>query len=326
MKIVDYLKGLSNRVVIGQHVGAGSFYPTGWSTYVTALETAGKRPLWLGADLAYGEWPTTWTDKLIDHADRGGIVSFSWHAPNPWTGGPVTDTTVGTKAQLWTPGNAAYNALHSGLDGLAAIFKRFGTREIIFRPWHEMNGAWHWYEGWSGAEFYNLWSETRSYLTNVHGLNLIWLWSPNRGYEEITDPMQYVACNADIRGLDHYANDLEWLPDGGYTSLVAGNYAPLGLGEFGPGTGGEEPAKNSFDYSTLIDMILRDCPRLKFFMAWNGNYALVNQRGISALMADPRTVWLGDSGDIAGSPPTTVITPAKPTSGRSKTTIRRRRW
>lgn len=95
-------------IIVGQHVGAGSF-PTGWETYITALKTAtGRTPLWVGADFGWGEWATSWLQKLSAHYQAGGLVAISWHAPNPFTGGPDTDLAHGSVDELLTDGTNCF--------------------------------------------------------------------------------------------------------------------------------------------------------------------------------------------------------------------------
>jgi hypothetical protein len=75
------------------------------STLRTCTQKIGKYVGFIGGD--YGLDPSgdiqAMNTVLINHHNRGGIVTISWHFYNPWTGGDVWDTHK--KENLWEPKN-----------------------------------------------------------------------------------------------------------------------------------------------------------------------------------------------------------------------------
>lgn len=138
------------------------------------------------------------TQEVINHYQRGGIVTLSWHPRNPVTtiegGGragqefpagsawDITDTTVvrsilpgGTqheKFQLW---------MQRMSDFLATLKIEDGQKvPIIFRPWHENTGSWFWWgeKFCTADEYKQLWNLLQDKLINDGFDNLLWAYSP----------------------------------------------------------------------------------------------------------------------------------------------------
>ena len=54
----------------------------------------------------------------------------------------------------------------------------------MFRPFHEMNGAWFWWGKWE--RYIELWKLVHNYIVEEKGVkNLLWCWSPDAGPGEI---------------------------------------------------------------------------------------------------------------------------------------------
>ena len=299
-------------IITGQHVGAGSF-PTGWETYITALKTTtGRTPLLVGADFGWGGWSAEWLQRLVAHYRAGGLVAISWHAPNPFTGGPDTDLARGSVDELLTDGTKANSRFTAALaqQGVRLAYLQAAGVTAIFRPWHEANGQWAWWQNWQPDDYRRLWQYTYQFMA-ARGLVLAWLFSPNRWYYGLARPEAYYPGPewCDLVGLDHYGNNLDGVPAGGYTALV-GLGKPFILSEFGPGSGGSEPAAGSFDYGTLLNMLQARCHLARGFMAWNGNYALIRQRNATALLNDPRAATL-ESAPVTVHPTATISATVK---------------
>ncbi|MEM9446718.1 MAG: glycosyl hydrolase [Verrucomicrobiota bacterium] len=128
---------------------------------------------------------------------RGGIISLSWHMPNPTndldfdsrTGDPVTNTLI--------EGSAANIRYKYYLDEAAGFFKAMKDDEgklipIFFRPLHEQNHNSFWWSGKNATkdEHIALWKLTVEYLRDVKGVhNLIYIQSPNnaRSFQEFLE-------------------------------------------------------------------------------------------------------------------------------------------
>ena len=138
------------------------------------------------------------TQEIINHHNRGGIITISWHPRNPVTtsdgGGPagqkfpegtawdVTDSTV---VKNILPGGAKYELFQTWMQRLSDFLATLKTADgkkipILFRPWHENTGSWFWWgEKLCTAEEYKaLWNMLQDKL-NADGFdNLLWAYSP----------------------------------------------------------------------------------------------------------------------------------------------------
>ncbi|MFF4018184.1 glycosyl hydrolase [Streptomyces sp. NPDC001843] len=155
---------------------------------------------------------------------RGGINTLSAHMPNFVTGGDFYDTTGRVVGQV-LPGGAKHADFNAFLDRIAKAVK--GARRpdgtaipVIFRPFHENNGAWFWWgAGHTGAaEYIELYRYTVEYLRDTRGVhNLLYAYSPNSVFAG--DPTGYLKTYpgdrfVDILGYDSYdenAGPTAWL-------------------------------------------------------------------------------------------------------------------
>lgn len=143
--------------------------------------------------------------------ERGGLLTYSWHAFNPATKQSFYDTTRAVHTLL--PGGSQHELFKQQLDYLAAFFHELSPTPAIFRPWHEHNGNWFWWgKGLCTEEdFIDLWRFTVTYLKDERKVNnVLYAFSPDRSRTNIetfkTDYLygypgdEYV----DILGLDNY--------------------------------------------------------------------------------------------------------------------------
>lgn len=323
--IVDLPTRAANRVLTGQFVGASvdNLFPTRYNTYITSIYSqSGKYPAIVGADFLYCGFANSMLTKLIEHSNNGGLVTISWHMMNPWTSVPLNCmdseswgcrtlprydgcgessdlSDIGSLSDLYTPGNQYYNDWHADLDQKAAWLATLRDNGVVvlFRPFHEMNGNWTWWENRDKAQYVALWQHLYNYYTNTKGLNnLLWVYSPNRNEGDYKDVLYYYPGKAyvDIVGLDYYYYEglsqgwngvISNIGSSGYTKLLTLG-KPIALTEFGPGSGGYEPSKYVFDNQLLINNIKTYAPQTSYFMYWNKNYAIANQNNVSGLMND----------------------------------------
>lgn len=154
-------------------------------------------------------------EGIAEHHRRGGIVTVSWHAANPATGGNSWDVenAAGTAARMLEGGDLhalTREWLARVGDFLASLRDDNGEPiPVIWRPWHEMAGGWFWWGAsyCSPEEYKALWRLTFEYLQNERGLtNLLWAVSPgftdrcDTGY---TDYYPGDDC-VDLIGIDIY--------------------------------------------------------------------------------------------------------------------------
>ncbi|MDZ7721881.1 MAG: glycosyl hydrolase [candidate division KSB1 bacterium] len=143
---------------------------------------------------------------------RGGINTASLHLDNPVSGGDAWDTERAVPYLL--PGGSHHEKFKEILNDIAAFFKDIkGENDepvpVIFRPWHEHNGAWFWWGVGSCTrkQYIDLWRFTVEYLRdtkNVH--NLLYAYSPSAYVSDAEYLDRYPGDDyVDILGLDCYS-------------------------------------------------------------------------------------------------------------------------
>lgn len=171
------------------------------------------------------------TQEIINHYNRGGIITISWHPRNPVTtidgGGPagqkfpegtawdVSDSAVVKKI---LPGGEYHEKFQTWMQRLSDFLATLKTADgkkipIMFRPWHENSGSWFWWgeKLCTVDEYKALWNMLQDKLKADGFDNLVWSYSP--GMEEnLTAERLLVRYPGDDRvdmlGLDGY----QWNP------------------------------------------------------------------------------------------------------------------
>ncbi len=166
------------------------------------------------------------------------------------------------------------------LDVLATYFQELKTAGVapLFRPLHEMNGAWAWWQGRPGptgsAKLYQI---THDYLVNTKGLdNIIWVWNVQDYTTLAADVGVYNpgAAYFDIAALDVY--------DTGYTS---GNYQAM------LGAAGGKPIGIAECATLPTPDLLTQQPEWAYVAMWP-DYLSQNASDIAALFDDSAVVTL----------------------------------
>lgn len=172
-------------------------------------ERTGKFPAIRGLDYMYDDFDGV-NDRAVEWYDRGGIVTICWHCGCDFSGS--WDECMNTEISDWdktlTEGTEEYKKLVTGMDKAAEALKKLQEKEIpvLWRPYHEFDGAWFWW-GKGGVEnFKKLWIIMYDRYTNYHKLdNLIWVlgYSGNgKDYDKWYPGDNYV----DIVGADSYTD------------------------------------------------------------------------------------------------------------------------
>ncbi len=159
-------------------------------------------------------------------AQKGGIVTICWHCGDDFKGSH-TEAMNATPdwSKILTPGTNEYNKLISGMDQGAKALKELQDAGIpvIWRPFHEFDGAWFWW-GKGGAEnFKKLWRLMYDRYTNEFGLNnLIWSlgycgdvkggWYPGDEYVDIIGADTYVNHTNSLVSLYQRTADVAQKP------------------------------------------------------------------------------------------------------------------
>jgi len=150
--------------------------------------------------------------ELIQEAhEEGSIITLSWHARNPITGG--SPWQVSGRINRILPSGDRHDILESYVASVANFVHTLVDSDgrpipILFRPWHEMNGNWFWWGSdiLSPEEFKELFRSTVDLLTNTHDIHqLLYTYSPNCAITEEDYLQFYPGDNwVDILGVDVY--------------------------------------------------------------------------------------------------------------------------
>lgn len=192
------------------------------------------------------------TDRLLEHARQGYVVSALWHwnAPRglepdvagqpgaksrkPWFRGFYTDaTTFDLAAALADERGEDYGLLVRDIDAIAVQLRRLADADVpvLWRPLHEAEGRWFWWGAKGPEPFKTLWRLLHRRLTGHHGLhNLVWVFTGS------ADPDWYPGdAFVDVVGLDAYPGDPRDTLASDWAALRAayGGRKVLALTEFG---------------------------------------------------------------------------------------------
>jgi len=303
-----------NRLLSGQHVGFGEGVPDGYHKFVVELHTqVDKWVALVGADYGYGpQWEISqgrWdlsipNQTLINHWNNGGLVTLSWHVPNPWTGKSAWDNSTANLTELVDPNSAVYPAWKTELDIIAGALAELRDAGVVvlFRPFHEMNGAWFWWGILAHPNdpepYKEMWRHVHDYFTNEKGLdNLLWVYSvadPSLNNTEVADYDYPGDAYVDLVGENYYSQDLA-LP--GYEILTALG-KPYCLSEFGPN---DATPQGSFDYARLPENIRNAHPQAVYWYSWGDSQqgdalrSIVSNQNAAGLFDDP---WVMDATEV----------------------------
>jgi mannan endo-1,4-beta-mannosidase len=271
-------------------------------------EKSGHWPAILGVDYLGGRAGirTDVADRAaIDYWNAGGLVTVSTHLYDPtktWTNRPegLRDKGVDLNVLLDPNTEAHTNWMHE-LDLVADGLNELKTNGVVvlWRPFHEMNGDWFWWDGKDPETFKKLWRQMFDYFTQTRKLdNLLWVYGPNHGRNTAVyyPGDQYV----DIVGLDAYTDFVDTDHIHGYPEIAKIN-KPFGFSEFGPHGASDPPG--DYHYTNLINGIRANFPRTVFFMSWNAKWSLASNSNVTELLNDP---WIVNREDLpkglAGAP------------------------
>ena len=297
-------------VLSGQNCGHGNGPQEGYRTLIEQLvENGSPRIALLGVD--YGldnDFDANRANSpLITHWGKGGFVTVSWHAGNPWTDGTSWDIKDAKLTELLVPGSKAYKRWRTDLDQVAKALQHLRDAGVVvlWRPLHEMNGNWFWW-GMSAhpedpAPFKQLWRQMHEVFTEEYGLdNLIWVYSvfPEKDPSWTRPVHTYFPGEdvVDLVGIDLYSDTIH-IPD--YPSLQKMG-KPIALTEFGPGKALE--GGGSYDNRNTINTLSARYPGIVYWLQWHdwqseGKWVRKSIRynqHAAELLADPRVLNVKD--------------------------------
>lgn len=157
--------------------------------------------------------------NIVDTYNRGGVTSVAWHFINPVT--PETgfywkdSVSIAAVANI-VPGGSHHQQYKEILGTIADLAKSTigedGTlAPMIFRPYHEFDGAWFWWGDphSSKEDFIDLWKFTVTYLRDtlqVH--NFIYAFSPDNRFNSEEEFLKWYPGDefVDLVGMDNYGD------------------------------------------------------------------------------------------------------------------------
>ncbi len=170
-------------------------------------DNTGKYPAIRGLDYMNDDFDGV-NRRAKEWYDRGGIVTICWHCGSDFSGSwsECMNTTITDWDKALTEGTPEYETLIKGMDKAAEALQELQEENIpvLWRPFHEFDGAWFWWGKGGSENFKKLWVMMYDRYTNYWGLdNLVWVlgYSGNgNGYADWYPGDAYV----DIAGADSY--------------------------------------------------------------------------------------------------------------------------
>ena len=152
----------------------------------------------------------------IEQYLRGGVISFSWHARNPKTGGDAWDNSDSMVVASVLPDGEHHQKMLSWLDTVSEFFLSLKTTNgrlvpVIFRPWHEHTGSWFWWGQalCSSEEYKQLWQMTDQRLRQNGVNNVLLAYSPGMEPNSVEEYLERYPGDdmIDVIGTDIYQYD-----------------------------------------------------------------------------------------------------------------------
>jgi hypothetical protein len=149
---------------------------------------------------------------IRDGYTRGGVITISWHADNPLTGGSAWDTTPGAVKQI-LPGGSKHALYNNWLDKVAVFLASLkdGDQQpipVLFRPYHELEGNWFWWgkHCCTPEELKAIWRYTVHYMRDIKGLHhLLYVFNSNDFNTEAEFLERYPGDDyVDVLSFDSY--------------------------------------------------------------------------------------------------------------------------
>jgi len=168
-------------------------------------EKTGKLPAIRGLDFMNGDF-----DGVVERAkewwQKGGLVTICWHTGINGKGYQESLNDIPDFDKLLTEGTPEYEAMTDNWDKAAKALTelRDAGIPVLWRPFHEFDGAWFWWGKGGGENFIKLWRMMYDRFTNEYNLtNLIWV----LGYSgEVKNGWYPGDEYCDIIGSDTYDN------------------------------------------------------------------------------------------------------------------------
>jgi mannan endo-1,4-beta-mannosidase len=261
-------------------------------------DQTGHWPAMLGVDYADFRRGITYdapNKAALEYWRQGGLVTISTHLYNTARtneAGGLRDPDVDLNTLL-DPTTETHARWLRELDKIADGLQQLQTNGVVvlWRPFHEINGEWFWWDGKDPETFKKLWRQMFDYFTRTKKLDtLLWVYAPNHR----TNTVVYYPGDryVDLVGLDAYTDFVDTNHILGYAE-VARLPKPFGFTEFGPHGASNPPG--DYDYLRFLEGVRKNFPRTVFFMSWNARWSLAQNTNVTEMLNDP---WIVNREDL----------------------------
>lgn len=205
VKVYEYIKSISgSKILSGQQESTWMGSPDYEMNYL--LEKTGKLPAIRGLDYINRDFRGV-NNRSIKWWNEGGLVSICWHWGTPPNGvGYESSKGKIDMTEALTRGSPLYEGMMKQMDEVAQYLLKLQEAgvPVLWRPFHEFDGAWFWWGKGGPEAFKKLWRLMYDRYTNYWGLNnLIWV----LGYSHTLQSGWYPGDEyVDIVGSDTYDN------------------------------------------------------------------------------------------------------------------------
>lgn len=150
---------------------------------------SGKYPAMRGLDYMNDDFDGV-NERAVEWWEKGGLVTVCWHTGADFSG--AWDEAMNTEISDWdaalTDGTPENATLLKGMDKAAQALSRLQEKgvTVIWRPFHEFDGAWFWWGKGGPENFVKLWRLMYTRYTDYWKLNnLIWVLGFSHNGEKI---------------------------------------------------------------------------------------------------------------------------------------------
>ena len=230
--VYNYISSMyGNQILSGQQESTWHGSPDYEIDYIK--NATGKLPAIRGLDFI-GEDFEGVTKRSVEWWEMGGIVSICWHWGTP-PDGVGYESSKGTinLSEALDEDTVLHRGMIAQMDRAALELKKLQAAgvPVLWRPFHEFDGAWFWWGKGGPEQFKRLWRLMYDRYTHHHQLNnLIWV----LGYSgEIKNGWYPGDRYVDIAGADTYATGTQISLYEKVTDIV-GTEMPVAYHECGP--------------------------------------------------------------------------------------------
>jgi mannan endo-1,4-beta-mannosidase len=270
----------SPKVFSGQNIGSANYHliQNYKASILELQQKTWKTPAIFSIDYAWEKALDDYDEAnvlLKNHLNDGGVVMVSMHPGNPFLGEGLYTKGTGDFVfdDLFKAGTEPYihwqNTLKKIADGLENLQQ---THTILWRPLHEMNGAWFWWGGGNSeqitqTEFKKLWMSIYDYFKMRKLNNLLWVYSPNSHHDKhsTVDVLDLYPGDSyvDIVALDYYADTFSFLNKNGSIDKLLSLHKPFGFAELG------QQGRKKIANTDVLDVIQKKFPQTAFVIHWH---------------------------------------------------------